>query len=378
MAGRLIRFFRPIHDGLWAEFDSLASDRENMREPLKAVLSVLLSVAIACLVNLPDIVWAALSGFLVMRSTLAEAVPRCLHRVIGTVTGAALGFVLGRFLVQDMALMIAALFVLSWVAVYQGSVSPYRYGWLLFGVTAVMVITAALGDAPGAARFAAVRVAEVVIGSLSALFVAALFEAFGAPPGLAAPQGEDNPEAHLSFRSVYDEIWLHRNWPIVIHAAQAALSVALLPFVWRFFGITNFVQTAVTAFIVMIIPLNAIESGSKTAVYERIAHRLLGCLIGGALALLCLGIAADDPLLWVLCLCAGVWIGFHIQSGKTGLSYLGTQFAFAFLVSFVQGPGPATSLDPPLTRLLGVLIGAGMMSVVMLAWPSRPNASARA
>jgi multidrug resistance efflux pump len=47
------------------------------------------------------------------------------------------------------------------------------------------------------------------------------------------------------------------------------------------------------------------------------------------------------------------------------------QFAFAFLVAFVQGPGQATSLTPPLERLPGVLIGSVMISVVILAWPSR-------
>lgn len=375
MGGDLIGFLRPIHDGLWAEVDALVTDR---REPLKAVLSVLLSVAIACLINLPDIVWAAISGFIVMRSTVAEALPRALYRVIGTILGAALGFVLARFLIDDIALMIGVLFAVTWISVYQGSISAYRYAWLLFGVTAVIVVIAALSDPPGTALFAAVRAAEVAIGSLSALVIAAVFEAFGAPPGLAAPQGSEKPGAHLSVRNLLDEAWLFRNWPVITHATQAALGIALLPFVWRMFEITNFLQTAVTSLIVMIIPLNAIEQGDRRAVYERMAHRFLGCLIGGALALFCIGVAGDNRLLWAMCLSAGVWIGFHIQSGKTGLSYLGTQFAIAFLVSFVQGPGAATSLEPTLTRLLGIGIGVTVMSLVVLAWPSQPRIAAAA
>jgi hypothetical protein len=42
----------------------------------------------------------------------------------------------------------------------------------------------------------------------------------------------------------------------------------------------------------------------------------------------------------------------------------------------VQGPGPVTSLDPPLERLLGVLIGSVMIGLVILAWPSRSGARA--
>ncbi|HTI01817.1 MAG TPA: FUSC family protein [Acidisoma sp.] len=379
MARTLARILRSIHDGLWIELEDLARNREGGREPLKAVLSVLLAVGVASAMHLPDIVWAALSGFLVMRSTLAEALPRALQRTAGTIAGALTGLILARWTAQDIGLLMAALFVLIWIAVYQGSVTATPYAWTLFGVTAAIVLIAGLATPEGTAEFAAVRAGEIAIGSASALVIAAVFEVFGAPPGKAAPGGGAVPGAALTLRRFGEEDWLAQHWPLIIHAAQTAVAVSLLPLVWRFFEITNYLQTAITAFIVMIVPLNVIESGSRYAVYERMAHRLIGCLLGGALALLALRLAADDGLLWALCLAAGVWTGFHVQSGRTGLSYLGTQFAFAFLVSFVQGPGPATSLDPPLTRLLGVMIGAAMASLVILAWPSAPrDADARA
>jgi uncharacterized membrane protein YccC len=143
----------------------------------------------------------------------------------------------------------------------------------------------------------------------------------------------------------------------------------MLPLIWRAFDITNYAQTAVTSYIVMIVPAGVIERGESEVIYERMLHRGLGCLLGALLALLCLWIAADDLLLWALFLSFGVWIGFSLQSGKTGLAYVGTQFAFAFLFTFVQGPGPATSVTPGLERLLGIAIGAVTMTVVMLIWP---------
>ncbi|GAB0118272.1 FUSC family protein [Acidisoma sp. 7E03] len=373
MAGTLPRILHSLHDGLWIEIEDLARVREGWREPLKAVLSVLLAVFIAMAMHLPDIVWAALSGFLVMRSSMAEAVPRALQRMAGTIAGGLLGLLLARWTAQDVGLLMIALFLLIWVAVYQGSVTGARYAWALFGVTAALVLVAALGSPEGAPAFAAVRAAEVAIGSGAALAIAALFEAFGAPPGTAAPAGAAVPTAVLTLRNLTEEAWLARNWPVIIHATQAALAVSLLPLVWRAFEITNYLQTAITAFIVMIVPLQAIESGGRFAVYERMAHRLTGCLIGGVVALVALHVVADDGLLWTLCLAAGVWAGYHIQCGRGGLSYLGTQFAFAFLVSFVQGSGPSVSIEPPLTRLLGVMIGVGMASLVILAWPSTPG-----
>lgn len=369
---------RTLHDGLWEAIGSLGRDQTTQRECLKAALSVLLAVLVASELHLPDIVWAAISGFLVMKSTLAEALPLVAYRIIGTICGAVLAGFLARWLAGDGVLLMVALFLVSWVAIYQGSVSAHRYAWMLFGVTAVMVMTAAFGGPADTARFAATRAAEVSLGCLSALAVAAVFEAFGAPPGLAAPHAEPVAGAALSLRNLCDEAWLARNWAIVTHATQAAIAIGLLPLLWRFWGITDFVATAVTSFAVMIVPMQAIETEGKGAIFEHVVHRILGCFAGGVFALLCPRVAGDDWLLVTICLVIGVWIGFHIQSGTTGVSYVGLQFTFAFLIAFVQGPGPVTSLDPPLERLLGVLIGSVMIGAVVLAWPSRPAARSQA
>ncbi|GAB0115069.1 FUSC family protein [Acidisoma sp. C75] len=377
MASELGRILRRIEGGLWEEAGDLARNREGLREPLKAVCSVLLATYTAAAMHLPDVIWAALSGFLVMRSSLSESLPRALHRVLGTIAGGALGLCLARWAAGDMGVMMLALFVIIWLAVYQGSVSAARYAWLLFGITATLVLIAGFSDPPGAAAFAAVRMAEVAIGALAALLVAALFEAFGAPPGQgAAPLPV--PGAGLSWRNLQDEAWLARNWPLVIHAAQAGIAICLLPVIWRVFDITDYAQTAITAVIVMIVPLERIAGGAQEAVHERMIQRILGCGLGGLVALIAVVLAGDDRLAWTLCLAGGVWIGFHIQSGRSGLSYLGTQFAFAFLVAFVQGPGPATSLNPLVTRLLGVLIGTAVASLVILAWPAAAPRAGRA
>jgi uncharacterized membrane protein YccC len=369
MANDLVVILRSIPDALWREVDDLAQGWDSQREALKAVLSVLLAVTVAMALHLPDIVWAALSGFLVMKSSLGEALPRGLNRMLGTVAGAALGFFVAPWIASSVVLLMLALFVFTWIGVYQGTVSGHSYAWILFAVTSSLVMTDALSAPDNAAVFAATRVAEVGIGTCAALLVAGLFEAFRAPPGAGAPQGKAVPGGTFTLRRLREEKWLARHWHLVTHATRAAIGVALLPLVWRAFEITDFASTVVTSFVVMIVPVAAIERGEHTAVYQRMVHRALGCLIGGLLALLCLSLALDDLLLWVLFLSAAIWVGYHIQGGKTGLSYLGMQFAFAFLMTFVQGAGPATSITPGLERLLGIAIGAIMMTAVVLAWP---------
>src|SRR5579875_1515865 len=186
MAAPRFDIARRLETGLWRETDDLLAVRHGLREPLKAVLSVLLATFVASAMHLPDVVWAALSGFLVMRGSLADSLARAAERVLGTIAGGLLGLLLARWAAQDIGLLMLVLFAVVWIAVYQGSVSAGRYAWLLFGVTATLVLADALGTPVQAPAFAAARAAQVAIGSLSALVVTALFKAFGAPLGQGA------------------------------------------------------------------------------------------------------------------------------------------------------------------------------------------------
>jgi hypothetical protein len=46
------------------------------KEGLKAVFSVLLAVGVATVFNLDDLSWAAFSGYMVMRGSIVETIPR--------------------------------------------------------------------------------------------------------------------------------------------------------------------------------------------------------------------------------------------------------------------------------------------------------------
>jgi uncharacterized membrane protein YccC len=377
MSSPALDALRPIPSALWQETRALAADLSTWREPVKAVLAVLLATAVSCAFHLEDNAWAALSGFLVMRTSFGESAPRGGQRMLGTLAGAALGFGFARYTSASVPLLMVTFVVVTFVCVYQSTVSVASYAWVLFGVTAAMVMTAAFASPADTIDFASTRIAEVGIGTLCSIVVSGLFELFR-QPSAPPPQPLPSPGSRLTLRRLLDENWRRDHAAILAHASRAAIAVGSLPLVWRAFSITDISATAVTSFIVMIMPATVVEQEGIAAIYQRAVYRVLGCVTGGLLALLLLPLAGDSLPLYGLTLALGVGIGVHIQGGRSGLSNVGTQFCFAFIVTLVQGPGPATSITPGFQRLVGIAIGCLVLGAVVVVWPPPPVRTRRA
>jgi uncharacterized membrane protein YccC len=377
MSSPALDALRPIPSALWQETRALAADLSTWREPVKAVLAVLLATAVSCAFHLEDNAWAALSGFLVMRTSFGESAPRGGQRMLGTLAGAALGFGFARYTSASVPLLMVTFVVVTFVCVYQSTVSVASYAWVLFGVTAAMVMTAAFASPADTIDFASTRIAEVGIGTLCGIVVSGLFELFR-QPSAPPPQPLPSPGSRLTLRRLLDENWRRDHAAILAHASRAAIAVGSLPLVWRAFSITDISATAVTSFIVMIMPATVVEQEGIAAIYQRAVYRVLGCVTGGLLALLLLPLAGDSLPLYGLTLALGVGIGVHIQGGRSGLSNVGTQFCFAFIVTLVQGPGPATSITPGFQRLVGIAIGCLVLGAVVVVWPPPPVRTRRA
>jgi uncharacterized membrane protein YccC len=365
----LLDALRPIPGAFVRELRALTLHGPRAREPLKAVLSVLLAVTVAAVLRLDDLSWAAFSGYMVMRADIAESIPRGLMRTAGTVGGALVGLLLAPNVADTPVLLMLGLFAVSWIGTFQALTSRYSYAWLFFGLTAGLVMTEALAAPANVVHFAGTRVAEIVAGTGSCLVVASLFASAGAQAGTGAPRNPASAAPFTGLRNAFREVWLRENGPLLAHSTRTALAVGLLPVVWRWFSIEDFSQTAVTSYVVMIVPAAAVLERRHRTIYERMVHRTLGCLLGSGSAIVCLGMFSNDMLPGMLALCAGIWIGYHIQIGSEGISYLGTQFVLGFLITFIQGPGPVASILPGLERLLGILIGSAMLCVLILVWP---------
>jgi uncharacterized membrane protein YccC len=140
----------------------------------------------------------------------------------------------------------------------------------------------------------------------------------------------------------------------------------LLPALATWLAPVSPVTIGLTAVMVMAIPTTAILESNTGIIVQRAAHRVIGCLLGALLGLACLTVVGDDFLLWTGLLLVGVWICSQIQTGTTGVSYVGTQALFAFVMSMVQSQGPPLSISPGLERLVGVVAGLCLMFVITL------------
>jgi multidrug resistance protein MdtO len=116
-----------------------------------------------------------------------------------------------------------------------------------------------------------------------------------------------------------------------------------------------------------------IALGSTGATIHKGLLRIIGCVIGGGLGLICtiwviprfetLGMY----LLIVFCLHAlAAWVAF----GSERISYMGLQIALTFDLGVLSDYGPPTKIDPIRDRFIGIILGIIIISIVFsLLWP---------
>jgi uncharacterized membrane protein YccC len=103
--------------------------------------------------------------------------------------------------------------------------------------------------------------------------------------------------------------------------------------------------------------------------------RIVGCVIGGALALFSIVFLMPHmesiASLVVLVACASAIAGW-VATGSERISYAGLQLAFAFFYSVFQGYAPDTDLDNVRNRVIGILFGLVVTGLVFqYVWPER-------
>lgn len=113
--------------------------------------------------------------------------------------------------------------------------------------------------------------------------------------------------------------------------------------------------------------------GSTGETLHKAALRIAGCLIGAAM-----GIASIVFLMphmtdighLLLLVAAGSFIAAWVANGSSLVQYMGWQMALAFFLCVLQGFGPAFDIDVATNRILGILIGNVVVTVVFLwLWP---------
>jgi len=333
---------------------------------VEAVISVVLSVALAHLLKLPYTWWAAISGFAVMQTRFSASIERALHRVLGTIIGALVGTLIGPLIGDRPYLFVPVISAICGFCVYRANGSSRSYAWVLGGITSIMVTFEAhalLRFGP-TASFAMLRVAEVCVGTFACVFVAGLFH-FGfqwyqrrhpaSAVVAAAAEAAATPPAFEALRHAR-----------AVLGVQAGIAVAIITMLTYALNLPGFAQALVTTVAVVILPPSSVVVRSQKPVAEKMVQRAIGCLIAGAIGVAMLPLLDGRMMPCLAVLAAGVWAGCHVQTGKQGASYVGRQFTIAFIMVFVQDHAWSADPHPAIMRLEGILAGIATLTCVML------------
>jgi uncharacterized membrane protein YccC len=358
---------REIPKALVTELRSMSWRGARGLEAAEAAASVTLATLAALAIHSDNPWWAAITAFMATRASRSATITRGLMRIAGSIAGAVAALIALRLFVYQSLPFLICLFIFSAVGSIGFVTARYGYAWLIGTITACLVMLMCFDQPYSAFDTAVNRVADVVIGTAASFVVCALSPLTGGPAA-AAPELAPPPLAfwRRSFGLEFQR-WLPANGALIMHASRGGLTVMLMPALAEWIAPVTPVTMGITAVMVMSIPPTAIIRYDTSAIVARALHRLIGCLIGALVGIGLLAIVADDFVLWLALIPPGIWICSQIQNGTTGISYIGTQAMFAYVMSMIQGQGPAQTIAPGFERLVGVMGGLTILLIVTLA-----------
>jgi uncharacterized membrane protein YccC len=338
-----------------AEARAMVTPGPRLSDEIACIASVMLAIVLAHWIGARMVGWAAFTAFVLMRGNPVETMLRGVLRIVGTVAGAGLALVLVPTAARSLPLSMICAALVGGLGLYGMLTARRAYAWLLFGLTFEMILLDKLENpALDTIDFARTRLLEVVAGTVACVSVSLVTawltrnRAGGVP--LATPQR------------------MHWHPGAARHAAQAAVTLALLPLLRHFTGIPQLAQAGVTIMAVMIVPVAGLGASGLAPVSRRLLHRAIGSLSGAVLAIAVLVIARGSVPILVAGTCLGIWIGRHIETGSTRAPYIGLQFTLSILVVLVPDSYAQVRMDPGIDRLLSILIGMALLEPVLLAW----------
>lgn len=324
-------------------------------DEIECVVSVLLAIVFAHLLDARNVSWAAFSGYMVMRGHVSETFPRGVLRIVGTVVGAAIGLAVVPFVYSQPILVALSAAIIGGLGLYRSLTAKHSYAWLFVGLTFVMILFDK-AEHPDAllSGFAVTRILEIIAGTSACVLVSAISTVTVRRtwPGVLGPPAREagwHPHAAL-------------------HAAEGASALLLLPLIGWLWPRPDLAQAAVTIMAVMLLPLSTIEVSGFMPVTYRMGLRVAGCLAGAAFAFIFVVLGGGGLALLLLGLVIGVPIGRHIENGKGRFAYSGVQFTLALLVVLVPDNYSRVAIDPVYERLLGIILGVALLQPVLLVW----------
>jgi uncharacterized membrane protein YccC len=316
------------------EVDSLTFSGVTAGLAFRAALAGVLAILVAMAINLDDPYWAGITGFGMLQRDVTATLSRSFDRVLGTIAGAALGYVVAATVADHVIFSTICVAIVSFTLYAQARVD-HSYAVLLVGVTSLLVMFGSLSTPDAALSLAVYRGLEILVGVTAASLVDMLL----GPDRFYPQKGPAKPGV---FSTQVDEDQL-------VIAITAGLAIASVPSIWNSLELPGLGQTPITAFVIMI--------AIRRDPHWTAATRAFGCLVGGAYGLLCLGIIDDSLFLWVGLLFLGLYVSGHILHRNGEASYMGHQAGVAVILAMVEGNAPSVDILPAIDRLVGIFGG---------------------
>ncbi|MCB4769187.1 FUSC family protein [Ancylobacter sp. Lp-2] len=322
------------------------------RQALATASGVLAAVYISLAMGLADPYWAALSVMIIANVDRDQLFTKGVLRIAGTFIGVTLGYVVGQW-VEGLQLPQAALVMIAaGIGTYGRQRSAYGYAWFYGALTFALVMLYTMVQPQDLYSFAWYRCYEIVIGvTCGTLANWALGPRAGELGHIVAAATATTPESALKQSYI------------------AALGALVIILAWTFFNLPQLPQVLISSLII----IDADPAASRHRGYQRI----IGCIIGGTAGLAVIAIDATEEWWWATMLFLGVFLCARIHLAKSAQTYIGTQSAIAYLVTLVS-TGPPTTLDPPVERLVGIIIGVSIMTTLVWALNARQIAAEKA
>ncbi|MBB71672.1 MAG: hypothetical protein CMF50_04685 [Legionellales bacterium] len=141
---------------------------------LRTSIAMVMAAAAALTLHLQDPFWACVSAIIIMQPFAAGTTERGWLRIIGTIVGAGLGFVLGGLVINHFLLYLLCCFSVITLAFYFSVTTAYPYGFLMVGVSGFMVLGSLLSHQMDIFYVAIWRCSEIITGVVCA-WIATLF-----------------------------------------------------------------------------------------------------------------------------------------------------------------------------------------------------------
>ncbi|MBS9479083.1 FUSC family protein [Ancylobacter radicis] len=317
------------------------------RQAFATASGVLAAVYIALAMGLAEPYWAALSVMIIANVDRDALFTKGLLRVTGTFVGVFSGYVVGQWMEGLPFQQAALVMIAAGIGTYGRQRSAYGYAWFYGALTFALVMLYTMVQPQDLYSFAHYRCYEIVIGvACGTLANWALGPRAGELPShIVAQLATTTPENAL--------------WQAIV-AAVGTLTIILT---WSLFDLPQLPQVLISSLIVV--------DSDPVATRHRGAQRIFGCILGGGAGLIVIAIDASLHWWWTVALFLGVFGFSRIHLTKSAQAYVGTQSAIAYLVTLVS-VGPPVSMSPPVERLVGIVIGVSIMTV--LVWALNPKA----